>query len=147
MTTHVRKQIRAAAVTALTSLTTTGSNVFDSLAYPLQDNQLPALRIDYGTENAQIASMGSSRLIERTLELKVEACVKQLSTYNDTLDTILKEVEIAIAANQNLGGAKYVQLVSVAPELSGEGEKPMARYTMTFEVPYFTALGAPDVAL
>jgi hypothetical protein len=30
---------------------------------------------------------------------------------------------------------------------AGEGEKPVAVATMTFEVFYITALGAPDVAL
>jgi hypothetical protein len=147
MTTHVRKAIRAAAVTALTGLTTTSTRVFDSRVYPMQDAQLPGLRIDTADEEIGIGSMGVSRLVERTLQLVVQACVKENTTYNDTIDTIIKEVEIAIAANQGIGGAKYVQLKSINVANAGEGEKPVAVATMTFEVFYITALGAPDVAL
>lgn len=147
MANHIRKQIRAAAVTALTGLTTTGSRVFDSRVYPMQDAQLPGLRIDTADEEIGIGSMGVSRLNERTLQLVVQACVKENTTYNDTLDTIIKEVEIALAANQGLGGAKYAQLKSINIANGGEGEKPVAVATMTFEVFYITALGAPDVAL
>ena len=35
---HVRQQIRDAIVTALTGLTTTGTNVFRSRIYPLENN-------------------------------------------------------------------------------------------------------------
>ncbi len=147
MTDHVRKQIRAAAVTALTGLTTTGTRVYDSRVYPMQDAQLPGLRIDTADEQISISSMGVGRLCERTLDLMVQACVKENDTYSDTIDTIIKEVEIAISANQGIGGAKYVQLKSINVANAGEGEKPVAVATMGFEVFYITALGAPDVAL
>ena len=147
MANHLRKQIRAAAVTALTGLTTTGSKVYDSRVYPMQDAQLPGLRIDTADEQIQISSLGVSRLQERTLDLVVQACVKENDTYSDTVDTIIKEVEIAIAANQGIGGAKYVQLKSINVATGGEGEKPVAVATMVFEVFYITALGEPDVAL
>ena len=44
MTTHVRKQIRDAAITALTGLTTTGANVKNSPVYPMQDADLQRSR-------------------------------------------------------------------------------------------------------
>lgn len=145
MADHVRKQIRAAAVTALTNLTTTGTRVYDSRVYPMQDAQLPGLRID--TADEEIATGDIDVLLERSLQLVVQACVKQNTTYNDTIDTIIKEVEVAIAANQTLGGAKAVLLKSIHVELSGDMEKPVSVATMTFEVPYYTAQSAPDVAL
>ena len=40
---HVRKQIRDAVITALTGLSTTGSNVFRSRIYPLESNKIPGL--------------------------------------------------------------------------------------------------------
>jgi len=40
---HVRQSIRDNAVTAVTGLSTTGSNVFHSRVYPLGTNKLPAL--------------------------------------------------------------------------------------------------------
>jgi hypothetical protein len=147
MADHIRKQIRAAAVTALTGLTTTSTRVYNSRVYPLQDAQLPGLRIDTADEQVQISSMGVGRLQERTLDLVVQACVKENTTYNATIDTIIKEVEIALAANQGIGGAKYVQLKSISVANAGEGEKPVSVATMVFEVFYITALGAPDVAL
>lgn len=145
MANHVRQQIRAAAVTALTSLTTTGAKVYGSLVYPMQDAQLPGLRIDTGDEGIDSGDVGS--LMERTLQLVVQACVKQNTTYNDTIDAIIKEVEVAIAANQTMGGAKAVLLKSIHVALSGDGEKPVAVATLTFDVPYFTAQSAPDTAL
>jgi hypothetical protein len=147
MTDTVRKQIRAAAVTALGGLTTTGAHVFDSRVYPMQDAQLPALRIDTADEQVAISSMGAGRLQEHMLELIVQACVKENDNYRDTIDTIIGEVEIAIAANQGIGGAKYVQLKSINVAVAGEGEKPVAVATLTFEVFFITALGAPTVAL
>lgn len=147
MAAHIRKQIRDAAVTALTGLTTTGAHVFPSAVYPLQDKDLPALRIDTGDEDIQVETVLSDPPLERMLQLLIQACVKQNATYNDTVDTIISEVEIAIAAHQALGGAKYVALRTIKLELAGEGEKPIAIVTMTFEVPYFTAQSAPDVAL
>ena len=40
---HVRQSIRDNVVTAVTGLSTTGSNVFRSRVYPLGTNKLPAL--------------------------------------------------------------------------------------------------------
>jgi hypothetical protein len=143
---HVRQQIRDAAATALTGLTTTGTRVFPSRVYQMQDAELPGLRIFTNAESVIIASMGLSRLNERTLELVVEACVKQNGTFDDVIDTSIKEVEAALAANQGIGGAKYVQLKHIEVELAGEGEASVGVGRMTFEVCYYTALGAPDVA-
>ena len=145
MTDHVRKQIRDAAVTALNGLTTTGSRVYPSVVYPMQDNNLPGLRVDTNDEEIQAPDVG--KMLDRTLKLTVQACVKETVTYNDTIDTIIKEVEVAIAANQTIGGAKNVLLTAIKIEPSGEAEKPIMVATMTFDVPYFTMQGTPTVAL
>ena len=147
MADHIRKQIRAAAVSALTSLTTTGARVYDSLVYPMQDAQLPGLRVDTGNESTAVDTVHCTPLLERTLELLVQACVKANTSYNTTLDTIIKEVEIAIASHQSIGGAKAVLLKSISVDLSGEGEKPVAVATLIFDVPYYTSQDAPDVAI
>lgn len=147
MPAHVSEQIVAAAKTALLGLTTTGANVFDSRVYPVEDADLPCLLVDQGNETSRIESMGLDRITERTMELVVVAKVKQNTSYRTLINTIRKEVEVALAANQGIGGAKYVQPVSCEIELAGEGEKPVAMATMTFEVPYYTALSTPDTAL
>ena len=145
MADHVAEQIVAAAKTALTGLTTTGANVFDSRVYPIQDAELPGLLIDQGAEDSKISSMGAARINERLMELVVIAKVKQDASYRTLVNTIRKEVETKL--DQGLAPAKYVRPKSFEIELSGDGEKPVASGTMTFEVLYYTAQGAPDVAL
>jgi len=151
MADHVRKQIRHRAKTLLTGLTTTGANAFASRVKPLQDAELPALLIDT-LESGDIragSAFGAGRILERSLPLTISAAVKQNDTYQDTLDQIFKEVEIALAGDNTLNGlCKYVQPGGEpAVELSGDGEKPIATGRMIFEVVYLTALNAPDVAL
>lgn len=146
MADHVRKQIRAAAVAELTGLATTGARVYASRVYAMQDTDLPGLRIYTPSEEVQISSMGVGRRRERTLSLVVEACVKAVSGYDDSIDQIQKEVEVALDADQGLGGlCHYVELRTVEDVFEGESEKPVAVKRMTFEVLYYTALGAPDV--
>ena len=45
MANHIRQQIREKFGTLLTGLTTTGSNVYQSRVYPLENANLPALII------------------------------------------------------------------------------------------------------
>ncbi len=149
MADHLRKQIRAAAKTALTGLTSTGARVYASRVHPLQDADLGAgaLRLYTRDEEVEISSMGVGRLRERRLSLVVEACVKAVSGYDDTIDQIQKEVEIALDADQGLGGlCKYVELKTVEDAFETD-EKVVAVKRMTFEVLYYAAQGAPDVPL
>lgn len=147
MANHVRRQIREAVASALTGLSQTGANVFESRVYPIQSTELPALRVYTNAEAVAIGSIGASRLLERGLEVVVEAVVKAVTGFDDTIDTIIKDVEVALASAQTAGGAKYIQLARIEIELDGEGDQPVAVARMSFEVPYITALGAPDVAL
>jgi len=145
MADHVSEQIVSAAKAALTGLTTTGSNVFDSRVYPVKESDCPCLLVDQGDEESSSDELGGfSRTLQRNLHLLVVAKVVQNTSYRTLVNTIRKEVEVALAAG--LVGAKWVQPLSCVIELDGEAEKPIATATMTFECPYFTALGAPDVA-
>lgn len=147
MTDHVRKQIRAAAVTALTGLTTTGTRVKDSPVHPLQETELPGLRVFTPAESSQVLSMGSTRTRERLVTLMVEACVKSVTGYANSVDLIAKEVEIALDANNTLGGlCTYVEPRGFEEDQDGDGDKPVAVGRMKFEVLYRTRKGAPDVA-
>lgn len=143
---HIRKQVRDAAVTALTGLTTTATRVFRSRTHELQDANLPGLRIYTNEESVAMASLGPTRSLERTLRLVVECCSKKTSAMDDELDAMVKEVEVAIAANQSLGGAKYVQLTGIEIDMEGEAEKEVGVARMSFEVLYHTALATPDIA-
>ena len=143
---HVRKQIRDAVAAALTGLTTTGANVFESRTHELQDTQLPGLRIYTNDEAISTASKGSGRRREHTLDLVVECCSKKSSGMDDELDLMIKEVITRLDANQGAGGAKYIEPRSIQIEMEGEAEKEIGVARITFEVPYYTAQGAPDVA-
>ena len=133
---HVRQQIRDDIVTTLTGLTTTGSNVFRSRIFPLEETNLPALCIYTKSEASEYDTIGLPRSVNRVLDVAVEAYVKGVSNYDNTLDTIAVEVEEAIAADITLGGvAKDAQITAFEADFAGDGEQPVAvgRFTITVE--------------
>jgi len=137
---HVRKQIRDAVVTALTGLTTTGSNVFRSRIYPLEKTKLPCLCIFTRSETTEFDTMTISRSTQRNLDIAVEAYVSATANYDNTLDTIAVEVEEAIASDVTLGGlAKDAQVTAFEADFSGDGEQPVAVGRFTVAVQYRTA--------
>lgn len=147
MANHVRQQIRERVGTTLTGLTTTSSNVYQSRVYPLETGNLPALIIYTKSEDSLASVIGTNRLIERQLTLAVEAYVKSVSNSDDTIDTICKEVESALAADTTINSlAKDIYLESTEITYTGEGEKPIAVCTMNFLIHYFTQQSNPDVA-
>ena len=134
--THVRQQIRDDIVTTLTGLTTTGSNVFRSRIFPLEETNLPALCIYTKSETSEYDTIGLPRSVNRILDVAVEAYVKGVSNYDNTLDTIAVEMEEAIAADITLGGlAKDAQITAFEADFAGDGEQPVAvgRFTVTVE--------------
>jgi hypothetical protein len=134
--THVRQQIRDDIVTTLTGLATTGSNVFRSRIFPLEETNLPALCIYTKSEASEYDTIGLPRSVNRVLDVAVEAYVKGVSNYDNTLDTIAVEVEEAIAADITLGGvAKDAQITAFEADFAGDGEQPVAvgRFTVTVE--------------
>jgi hypothetical protein len=133
---HVRQQIRDDIVTTLTGLTTTGSNVFRSRIFPLEETNLPALCIYTKSEASEYDTIGLPRSVNRVLDVAVEAYVKGVSNYDNTLDTIAVEMEEAIAADITLGGlAKDAQITAFEADFAGDGEQPVAvgRFTVTVE--------------
>lgn len=147
MANHLMRQIRDAAVTALTGLSTTGSHVYANRSddQALQDSELPGLRIRVRQGDAVVSSMGVGRVYERTCELVVEGCTKRNSTFEDDCYGIAKEVEVALASG--LSPAKSVDIRHIEIEDDAQGEKPVAVVRMTFSVLFYTANGSPDVSL
>jgi hypothetical protein len=134
MANHIRQQIRERVGTTLTGLTTTGSNVFQSRVYNLEDSKL--------------LEMGSTRTLQRNLSLVVEAYVKANSNYDDTIDTIAKEVEAAMGADVTHNDlARDSFLDSTEINYNGEGEQPIAVMTMVYNIIYLTTETTADVAL
>ena len=147
MANHVRQQIRERIGTTLTGLTTTGSNVFESRVYPLEDSKLPALIIYTKSEESMPIEIGSNRTMERSLTVNIEGYVKANSNFDDTVDTICKEVETAMATDTTLNGlAKASFLETTEIEFNAEGEKPVGFVTMSFKVDYYVLESSPDVA-
>ena len=147
MANHVRQQIRERIGTTLTGLTTTGTNVFESRVYPLEDSKLPALIIYTKSEESMPIEIGSDRTMERSLTVNIEGYVKANSNFDDTVDTIYKEVETAMATDITLNGlAKDSFLETTEIEFNAEGEKPVGFVTMSFKVDYYVLESSPDVA-
>ena len=142
---HVRQQIREQVGTTLTGLTTTGSNVFQSRVYPLENTNLPCLLIYTKTESSEPIDIGTNRTMQRELSLAVECYVKATSNFDDTIDTIAEEVDKAISADPTQSSkAKDTYLASTDIDFNAEGEKPLAFMTLTFKVEYYTQEQNPD---
>jgi hypothetical protein len=148
MADHLRKRIRAQVAALLAGTATAGANVFTSRVYAVPEDRMPALLVDTPGELVEMRSIGMDPRLERTLTVSITACVWENDTYNDTADEIARQVEVALAANLTLSGlAKYCTLDRVETELEGEGERPVARLTMSYTALYYTTRSAPDVAL
>lgn len=144
---HLRQQIRAAFVAALTGLVTTGDNVFDGTFQPVPANRLPGMRVYAPAEVITTDSiLGASRPLDRVLTVYVELANQRAALVDDEIDQSILEIEQAIAANQTLGGlCAYVQLSAIQREDDGSAELETVRSRLTFDVLYITALDAPDV--
>ena len=148
MANHIRQQIREYFGTTLTGLTTTGSNVYESRVYPIENTKLPALVIYTKSETSEPLVIGTDRVMSRELSVVVEGYAKATSNFDDTIDTISKEVEEAIAADRTLDGlAKDTYLESTEIEFNAEGEKPLGYVSLTFLTNYYVQETNPDVAV
>jgi hypothetical protein len=109
---------------------------------------LPGLLVFTNSETSEPDQMGAQPELARELTLTIEGYAKGTANTDDTLDTISKEVETALAADTKINGlAKDIFLTGTDIQLSGEGDQPIGIVTMTFDVQYRTANNAPDVAL
>ena len=73
---HIRQSIRDNAVTAITGLSTTGSNVFRSRVYPLGTNKLPALCVYTDSETVEFTRLDRVRDIDCIVDIVIEAYCK-----------------------------------------------------------------------
>lgn len=134
---HFRQQIRERVATTLTGLTTTGSNVFQSRVYPIEESKLPCLLIYTKDETSEPLAMTPPRSIEKILSLVVEAYVKANNNFDDTIDTICKEVEEALYADRLINNlAKDSFLTNTEINFNSDGDNPVGIVVMTFEIAY-----------
>jgi hypothetical protein len=148
---HLRRQIREAVATLLTGLTTTGNRVFQSRVQTLKDSQLPALVILTNEETVTQQTIHSNPLLERQLSVQVIAKAKANTNLDDTLDQIIKEVEMAVFASDaanTLGGlVKGLVLDSLDITFNGEAETKAGEAVMAFTAVYFNQAATPDVSV
>ena len=147
--THVRKQIRDLAKTAVTGLTTTGSNVFADRAYPIPQDKLPALRVFFSREAGELGqgSMGADPIMHRRATLTVVGYADGAGL-DDTLDAIAVEVEIAMNGEGDFGGRTVGSATYTGTEFAlEEGDSRTGTVALTFEVQYRTAESDPETAL
>lgn len=147
MANHVRQQLREAIATALTGLTTTGANVFQSRVYAMQDTGLPGLVIRTDADEVVERTIGgATRSITRDVSVVVQGMAKATANLDDTLDTIAKEVETALAAGVTVGGkVHHLRYERADITLAGEGEQPTGSIEMQFLCSLSNAANAPDV--
>ena len=136
---HVRQSIRDNAVTAVTGLSTTGSNVFRSRVYPLGTHKLPALCVYTESETVEYTRLDRTRDIDRTVDIVIEAYVRAVSNYDTSLDTICAEIEAGMGADVTRGGyAKDCKLTQTEFDFSDEGDRPIATARLTYSIDYRT---------
>lgn len=138
---HVRTQIKAAAITALTGLTTTGARVFSERAYPTDD--LPCLCITTGEEEVETVELGPGATQERTIELLVEGFAAAASGVDTLLDTIQSEVEVALfSADLNW----WIDLVASNKTVE-VAEQSIGVITINFVAKVVTDRGNPETEI
>jgi hypothetical protein len=150
---HLRKQIRDAAVTALTGLTTTAANVFPGRARPLAADHPPSLLI-YTTEEASDydsmkADNAAGAVLRRDLTLIVEGRAVETSAaaIEDVLDLIAEEVEPAILTEPPIGGlASEIALAATRITVTAPGESYAGEIQMRFRIVYRARERTPGAA-
>lgn len=145
---HVRQSIRERAASTCGSLSTTGSRVYQSRVYPLGSDNLPGLLIYTKTEDSEPVTIGTTRTLMRNLSLVIEGYLKAVSNFDDTIDDICAEVEVAMAGDRTLNSlAKNSFLESTDINYDGDGEQPVAVATMVYAVEYMTEEDDPSTAV
>ena len=144
---HLRQSIREGIATDVTGLSTTGSNVFQSRVYPVEDASLPCLLVYTTSEESEVTEIASPRPMTRFLNVIVQGVVGA-TTPDDTLDDISKEVEVALAGDVSINNlANNSFLSSTTIEFNAEGAKPIGTVMLNYIVEYRNLDNNPESAI
>ena len=146
MANHVRQQLREAVATVVTGLSTTGANVFQSRVYPLQTSELPCLIVTTDGDQASNLTVHNPVQQQRETRVRIEAYARATTTLDDTLDTICKEVETAIA-NASSSTVKGLFYIGTQLDIEVLGDQPVGKASMVFSKDLYTVSNAPDVMI
>lgn len=144
MANHALTQIRSAAVTALTGLTTSGARVYAERIYELAAANLPGLRVYVDDESSTTETIHSPAIKQRTAQLVVECCAKAASGLDTTCDTMQKEVEIALASGLSISGNAIPVDYRESRFTVEPGATPVGVRRLVFDIEFFTLANAPD---
>jgi hypothetical protein len=145
---HVRKVIRDQITTAVTGLVTTGLNVYKSRVYPLAQGKLPGICVYTNSESSDYLTISQPRSIERKLSVSVEVYVKGTTNYDDELDQICSEIEVALYTSSSIvAPIRDLQITNFASEYNGDGDQPICAARLSVDVIYLTEEGAPEVGV
>ena len=140
---HKRQSIRERVASTLTGLTTTGSNVFQSRVYPIENTKLPCLLIYTREETSEPLTTNPPRAIEKVLSLVVEGYVKANTNFDDTIDSICEEVEEALFTDRLINDLALDSfLVNTDISYNAEGDNPLGIVVMTFQITYHHTEGS-----
>jgi hypothetical protein len=143
MADHARHQLREAVATAVTGLTTTGVNVFQSRVHPI--DVLPCLAIYVTSETATDATIDLAST-ERTIEVRIEGFAEQNSNLDDLLDLMAKEVEVALSPALPIASTT-TRLTYTGAEITMRDDlsRPCGSVALTYQAVLFTS--APDTII
>lgn len=114
----------------------------------MRNENLPGILIYNKSEDTQYQSISIPRLQERTSQFDVEVYVKGTANYDDTLDQICLEIEIALTSDVTRGGnAIDTRILSFESDFNGDGDQPIAVARLTVEVRYQVRENNPDVSI
>ncbi len=145
MANHLHRQIREAAETLLTGLTTTTTHVYANRLHPMADAHLPGLRIFMDDEEATALTMHTPMMLDRGVDLVVECCAKAASALDDTLDQISKEVEVAMSAGITISGKNLSAIYAGMKFDDEQADKPVGIKRLRFRIEFTSMNNAPDV--
>ena len=144
---HLRQSIRERIGTLVTGLSTTGSNVFQSRVYPVEDASLPCLLVYTTSEESEVTEIASPRPMTRFLNVIVQGVVGATMP-DDTLDDISKEVEVALAGDVTINSlANNSFLSSTSIEFNSDGAKPIGTVMLNYIVEYRNLDNNPESAI
>ncbi len=142
MADHVRKQIRDYIAALLADLTTTETRVFTNRVHSMNQKSLPGLIVYTVEEEVEEVAIGG--ILNRVLDVAVEAYVATSGNIDDDLDRIAAEVETAIGADITIGGlANHVTLSTTDYFMDDEGKKKMGVARLVFQIQYRTTQADP----
>jgi hypothetical protein len=147
---HQRQVIREAARDALRGRTAAGARVYETRVVPLRKLELPAVSVYTLEEEVDPASSSTApRELKRTVDLAIEALVKQGDNVDDAIDAIALEIERAMHADPTLGGAASDSvLASTEIDVLEESDRVVGMARLVYSVTYYTwAPDSADVAL